>query len=108
MNYHQLTKTQFEEIMENLTGGLWLNVVCDTITVNVFYPEFEFLTFADCEKYQFGHLEFDDENNFQNVIIDADDIVEIHKCPISPIFNAEQIILILIDDVKIFLETENY
>jgi len=107
MEYNQLTNYQFEEIMSNLTGGLWLSVVCDTISVNVFYPEFEFLTFVD-NKYQFGHLEFDDENNFQNIIIDADNIVEIHRCPISPIFNAEQIILIMFDDVRIFLETENY
>ena len=107
MNYNQLTKLQFEEIMGNLTDGLWLKVVCDSVSANVFYPEFEFLIFGDCEKYQFGHLEYDEENNFQNIIIDADDIDTIHRCSISPMFDAEQIILTMFDDVRIFLETEN-
>ena len=105
--FNQITNEQFEEIMESLTGGLWLKVVCDSVSANVFYPEFEFLIFGDCEKYQFGHLEYDEENNFQNIIIDADDIDTIHRCSISPIFNAEQIVLTMYDDVRIFLETEN-
>jgi len=106
MDYNQLTKLQFEEIMESLTGGLWLKVVCDSVPVNVFYPEFEFLVF-NSGKYQFGHLEYDEENNFQNIIIDADSVVGIHRCSISPMFCAEQIILTMFDDVRIFLETEN-
>jgi len=107
MNYNQLTKLQFEEIMGNLTDGLWLKVVCDSVPVNVFYPEFEFIVFGDSKKYQFGHLEYDEENNFQNIIIDVDDICSIHRCSISPMFCAEQIILTMFDDARIFLETEN-
>ena len=107
MNYNQLTKLQFEEIMEEITDGLWLKVVCDSVSVNVFYPEFEFLVFESDNKYQFGHLEYDEENNFQNIIIDVDDIDTIHRCSVSPMFNAEQIILTMCDDVRIFLETDN-
>ena len=107
MNYNQLTKLQFEEIMESLTGGIWLKVVCDSVSASTFYPEFEFLVFVDSGKYQFGHLEYDEENNFQNIIIDINDIDTIHKCSISPMFDAEQIILTMYDEVRIFLETEN-
>ena len=105
--FKQITNEQFEEIMEGLTDGLWLKVVCDSVSVNMFYPEFEFLVFGDSEKYQFGHLEYNEENNFQNIIIDVDSVVEIHRCSISPMFCAEQIILTMFDDVRIFLETEN-
>ena len=94
--FNQITNEQFEEIMEQISGGLWLKVVCDSVPVNVFYPEFEFLVF-NFGKYQFGHLEYNEENNFQNIIIDVDSVVEIHRCSISPMF----------DDVRIFLETEN-
>ena len=104
--FNQITNEQFEEIMEQISGGLWLKVVCDSVPVNVFYPEFEFLVFNFC-KYQFGHLEYNEENNFQNIIIDVDSVVEIHRCSISPMFDAEQIILTMFDDVRIFLETEN-
>ena len=106
MDYNQLTNEQFEEIMEQISGGLWLKVVCDSVSVNVFYSEFKFLVF-NSGKYQFGHLKYDEENNFQNIIIDVDSVVEIHRCFISPMFCAEQIILTLYDDVRIFLETEN-
>jgi len=104
--FNQITNLEFEEIMEQISGGLWLKVVCDTVPVNVFYPEFEFLVF-NSGKYQFGHLEYNEENNFQNIIIDLNDIYEIHRCSVSPLFDAEQIILTMHDDVRIFLETEN-
>jgi len=106
MNYNQLTKLQFEEIMDEVSGGLWLKVVCDSVPVNVFYPEFEFLVF-NSGKYQFGHLEYNEENNFQNIIIDVDSVVEIHRCSISSMFDAEQIILTMYDNIRIFLETDN-
>jgi len=104
--FNQLTNLEFEEIMGNLTDGLWLKVVCDSVTVNVFYPEFEFLVF-NSGKYQFGHLEYNEENNYQNICIDTDNVVEIHRNKYSPMFRAEQIILTMYDDVRIFLETEN-
>ena len=107
MNYKQITNEKFEEIMEEVSGGLWLKVVCDSVITNHFYPEFQFLTFVDNSKYQFGHLKYDEENNFQNIIIDVDSVVEIHRCFISPMFCAEQIILTMFDDARIFLETEN-
>jgi len=107
MNYSKLTKFQFEEIMEQISGGLWLKVVCDSVITNHFYPEFEFLVFGDCEKYQLGHLEYNEENNYQNICIDTDNVVEIHRNKYSPMFCAEQIILTMYDDVRIFLETEN-
>jgi len=84
-----------------------LKVACDSVITNHFYPEFEFLIFESGNKYQFGHLEYDEGNNFQNIIVDVDNVVEIHRCSISPMFCAEQIILTMYDDVRIFLETEN-
>ena len=104
--FNQITNEQFEEIMESLTDGLWLKVVCDSVSVSTFYSEFEFLVF-NSGKYQFGHKKYDEENNFQNIIINVDDICCIHRCSISPMFCAEQIVLTMFDDVRIFLETEN-
>ena len=105
--FNQLTNSQFEEIMCNIPNGLYLKVICgDVFTTTIFYPEFEFTVFTN-NSYQFGHKEFDDENNFQNIIIDADNICTIHRCNISPLFDAEQIIVKLLDDVELILQTDN-
>ena len=105
--FNELTNEEFEEIMEDLTCGLYLKVICGNVfTTTVFYPEFEFLCFDD-NRYSFGHKEFDDENNFQNIIIDADNICTIHRCTVSPLFNAEQIILKLLGNVELILQTDN-
>jgi len=105
--FNQLTNSQFEEIMCNIPNGLYLKVICGNVfTTTIFYPEFEFTVFTN-NSYQFGHREFDDENNFQNIIIDADNICTIHRCNISPLFDAEQIIVKLLDDVELILQTDN-
>jgi len=105
--FNELTNEEFEEIMCNIPNGLYLKVICGNVfTTTIFYPEFEFTVFIN-NSYQFGHREFDDENNFQNIIIDADNICTIHRCNISPLFDAEQIIVKLLDDVELILQTDN-
>jgi len=105
--FNELTNEEFELIMEDLTCGLYLKVICgDVFTTTIFYPEFEFTVFTN-NSYQFGHKEFDDEINFQNIIIDVAHICTIHRCNISPLFDAEQIIVKLLDDVELILQTDN-
>jgi len=104
MNYHQLTKLQFEEIMDELLGNIvWLEVRTDTVSKHTFYDEFEFLSFVN-GKYQFGHLEYNEEREYDNLMIRIDDILDIHRNPIAPSMGAEQIVLSMIDFTEIFVE----
>ena len=97
---NQLTNEQFEEFMLNFNDSpVWLKVLCNTVTTNVYYPEFEFLIFTEIHKYQFGHSEYSEENNYQNIIIKMDDIEAIH---ISSIFD-DEITLLMCDGVEIIL-----
>ena len=101
--YEQITNNQFLETMERLQGrSVWLKVICDTILVSVFYPDFEFLSFTN-GKYQFGHADYNEENNYQNLMIDIDTIAEIHRNKYSMFFG-EEIILTMIDGIQLILE----
>jgi len=41
---NQLTNEQFEEFMESFNDrSVWLKVLCGTVNLDVYYPEFEFL-----------------------------------------------------------------
>jgi len=104
MEYNQLTRDQFEEIMDELTGKpVWLEVRTDTISVNVLYDGFEFLSFVD-GKYQFGNLEYQEENEHKDLLINQDDVLDIHRNPIAPSMGAEQIVLSMVDFTEIFVE----
>jgi len=104
MNYHQLTKLQFEEIMDELLGKpVWLEVRTDTVSVNVLYDGFEFLNFLN-GKYQFGFENYDEEKEYKNLLINQSDILDIHRNPFAPSMNAEQIVLSMIDFTEIFVE----
>ena len=97
---NQLTNEQFEEFMLNFNDrSVWLKVLCNTVTTNVYYPEFEFLIFESLNKYQFGHSEYSEENNYQNIMIKIDDIEVIH----TSIFD-DQVSLIMCDGIEIILE----
>ena len=98
---NQLTNEQFEEFMLNFNDrSVWLKVLCGTVNLDVYYPEFEFLIFDELGKYQFGHLNYDEEINYQNIMIKIDDIEEIH---ISSIFD-DEITLLICNGVEIILE----
>jgi len=98
---NQLTTEQFEEFMLNFNDSpVWLKVLCGTVNLDVYYPEFEFLIFDELGKYQFGHLNYDEEINYQNIMIKIDDIEEIH---ISSIFD-DEITLLICNGVEIILE----
>ena len=104
MNYHQLTKLQFEEIMDELLGKpVWLEVRTDTISKHTFYDEFEFLNFVN-GKYQFGFLEYQEENEYKNLLINQNDVLEIHRNPFAPSMGAEQVILSMCCGAEIFVE----
>ena len=97
---NQLTNEQFEEFMESFNDrSVWLKVLCGTVILDVYYPEFEFLIFDELGKYQFGHLNYDEEINYQNIMIKIDDIEEIH---ISSIFD-DEITLLICNGVEIIL-----
>jgi len=97
---NQLTNEQFEEFMESFNDTpVWLKVLCGTVNFDVYYPEFEFISFTN-NTYQFGHLNYDEENNYQNIIIKMDDIEAIH---ISSIFD-DEITLLMCDGIEIILE----
>ena len=97
---NQLTNEQFEEFMESFNDTpVWLKVLCGTVNFDVYYPEFEFISFTN-NTYQFGHLNYDEENNYQNIIIKIDDIESIH---ISSIFD-DEITLLMCDGIEIILE----
>ena len=97
---NQLTNEQFEEFMESFNDrSVWLKVLCGTVNLDVYYPEFEFLIFDELGKYQFGHLNYDEEINYQNIMIKIDDIEEIH---ISSIFD-DEITLLICNGVEIIL-----
>jgi len=105
--FKQLTNEEFEDIMFNLNHGLWVKATYpNVLSINILYPEFAFNIFAD-DRYEFGHLHYDEENNYQNITINVADICTIHRCSISPLSNAEQIILYLIGDIELILETDN-
>ena len=97
---NQLTNEQFEEFMLNFNDrSVWLRVLCGTVNLDVYYPEFEFLIFTEIEKYQFGYLNYDEENNYQNIMIKIDDIEVIH---ISSIFD-DEITLLMCNGIEIIL-----
>ena len=98
---NQLTNEQFEEFMESFNDrSVWLKVLCGAVNLDIYYPEFEFLIFDELGKYQFGHLNYDEEINYQNIMIKIDDIEEIH---ISSIFD-DEITLLICNGVEIILE----
>jgi len=104
MDYNQLTKLQFEKIMDKLLGEtVWLEIQTDTVNIHVLYEEFEFLSFVN-GKYQFGFLEYDMENEYKCLMINQLDILDIHRNPIAPSMGAEQIILSMVDFTEIFVE----
>jgi len=104
MNYNQLTKSQFEEIMDELLGKpVWLEVRTDTVNVNVLYDGFEFLSFVN-GKYQFGHEFYQEENEYKCLMINQLDILDIHRNPIAPSMGAEQIVLSMCCGTEIFVE----
>ena len=97
---NQLTTEKFEEFMLKFNDSpVWLRVLCGTVNLDVYYPEFEFISFTN-NTYQFGHLNYDEENNYQNIIIKIDDIESIH---ISSIFD-DEITLLMCDGIEIILE----
>ena len=104
MKYSQLTKLQFEEIMDELLGNIvWLEVRTDAVNIHVLYDGFEFLSFTN-GKYQFGFLEYDAENEYKNLLINQSDILDIHRNPIAPSMGAEQVILSMCCGAEIFVE----
>ena len=104
MDYNQLTKLQFEEIMDELLGKpVWLEIRTDTVSKHTFYDGFEFLSFIN-GKYQFGFLEYNEEREYENLMIRIDDILDIHRNPIAPSMGAEQVILSMCCGAEIFVE----
>ena len=104
MDYNQLTKSQFEEIMDELLGKpVWLEVRTDTVSKHTFYENFEFLSFVN-GKYQFGNLEYNEEREYENLMINQLDVLDIHRNPIAPSMGAEQVILSMVDFTEIFVE----
>jgi len=104
MDYHQLTKSQFEEIMDELLGKpVWLEVRTDTVSKHTFYDGFKFLSFVN-GKYQFGNLEYNEEREYENLMINKLDVLDIHRNPIAPSMGAEQVILSMVDFTEIFVE----
>jgi hypothetical protein len=105
--FEEITQGQFQEIMENLLGkDVWLGVYTDTISVRINYPEFEFLHFVK-GAYQFGHMfngDGENELNYQNIEINVNEIISIHRDTMSLTVEAEQIVLELIDGVQLILE----
>jgi len=106
--YEKITNNQFQEIVERLTGrSVWLKVFSDTIDIDVLYQNFEFLHFPKIEQYQFGHVVYNEENNYQNILIDICDINSIHRDSTLPTISGEQIILEMIDGIQLVIESEN-
>jgi len=104
MDYNQLTKLQFEEIMDELLGEtVWLEVRTDTVSKHTFYENFEFLNFVN-GKYQFGFLEYNEEREYENLMINKLDVLDIHRNPIAPSMGAEQVILSMCCGTEIFVE----
>lgn len=106
MKYEQLTKNQFVEIMENLLEKpVWVTVKTKTVNVDVFYNEFEFISFNN-GKYQFGHMvdECEYELQYQNLLIKKSDILCIHRNPFAPTVNAEEIVLSMMDKTELRVE----
>lgn len=106
MCYQQLNRIQFEEIMENLTGqDVWVKVVTSCLTVDINYHEFEFLVFPNTQQYQFGHLEFDDYNSYQNIMIDIENLTDkIHRSDLLLGDKAEEILLELVDGTILMIQ----
>ena len=104
MNYNQLTNLEFEEIMEELLGEtVWLEIRTDTVSKHTFYDGFEFLSFIN-GKYQFGFLEYNEEREYENLMINQLDVLDVHRNPIAPSMGAEQVILSMCDFTEIFVE----
>ena len=105
--FEEITQEQFQEIMETLLSkDVWLGIYTDIISVRINYPEFEFLRFTK-GAYQFGHMYHEEEENelqYQDVEINVNEIISIHRDSFSPTVNGEQIVLELIDGVRLILE----
>jgi hypothetical protein len=84
---------------------VWLEVKTKTVSVDIFYNEFEFLAF-NSGKYQFGHLSYECEHElqYQNLLIKKSDILCIHRNPFATTVDAEEIILSMVDGTKIHVE----
>lgn len=103
--FQQINRVQFEEIMNELTGqDVWVKVATDCVTVDINYPEFEFLVFTATEQYQFGHLDYNEYNSYQNIMLDIDNLTdEIHRGYRLLGEKCEEIILELIDGTKLLV-----
>lgn len=102
--YEQITKVEFGEIMEQLTSeSVWVKVYCDTISFDILYPDFEFLRFKD-GLVQLGHREYNEENNYQNMLIYLEDILSIHRDK-TLMFDELELILTMSDGINIGIES---
>jgi len=99
-----ISKDECIDIMELLNGEcVWVNIHTETVNIHRMFAEFEFLVFESGE-WQFGHLEYDEENEYQNIIIHSDDIQSIQRDEFAPTVGSEQVVLVMVDDVEIIVE----
>lgn len=103
--YEQISKVQFESIMENLQEkSVWLKIHTNTLSYDILFELFEFLNFVN-GKYQFGVVDYQDwSNDSRPLLISQLDILKIHRNIIVSDMNGEQVILTMSDNTQIFLE----
>lgn len=102
--YEQITHEEFEQTMEELfSKPAWLKVFSDCVNIDILYPEFEFLNLQN-NQYLFGHKDYDEALEYQNIEININDIETIHRDILS--IDEEQIILELRDGVQVVVECD--
>jgi hypothetical protein len=75
------------------------------VTVDINYPEFEFLVFKNTDQYQFGHANYDEYTSYQNIIIDIDNVTdEIHRSNLLLGDKAEEILLQLVGGTILMIQ----
>ncbi len=102
-----ISKEYFIDVMNNLQGEcIWLKINTGTVNVDITYSKFEFLYFKQIGKYKFGSQDYDEENIVnQELIINENDIKEIHKDEFASTLNDEQFFITMVDGTEIFIQT---
>lgn len=99
-----ISKDHFKKLMEKFTGEpVWLDIHTKTVVQSTYYLEFKFLTFENGQ-YQFGHKKYNEENQYQNILIKEGNVVKIYQDTFAPTVGAEQITLILDDETELIIE----
>lgn len=100
--FDKILKVQFEEVMNSLVGReVSLKFYSDTINISAGYNDFKFDVLEN-GRYQFSNP----HDDTQTLLIDTEQIDEIHRDRFASTLNSEEIFLYMKDGSEIFIWSE--